>query len=167
MDNNIILKNPIFKMFKDELENMLELISKTYGIDYEELKKLSFSNSNLAIQYGIRKRIKRKIEKDKQCMGRKIDGEQCTRSRKDSSEYCLSHQKNLKFGRIDDGKVITPESERKKKKKRGNDYIATKRKIIKNITYLIDEKNNIYSYNIEEPVFLGTYDAELDKIVNK
>ena len=50
MDNNIILKNPIFKMFKDELESMLEIISNTYDINYEELKKLSFSNSNLAIQ---------------------------------------------------------------------------------------------------------------------
>ena len=110
MDNNIILKNPIFKMFKDELENMLTTISDRYSIDYEELKKLSFSNSNLAIQYGIRKRIKRKIDKDKQCMGRKIDGEQCTRSRKECSEYCLSHQKNLKFGRVDDGRVITQET---------------------------------------------------------
>jgi hypothetical protein len=166
MDNNIILKNPIFKMFKDELEAMLEIISNTYDINYEELKKLSFSNSNLAIQYGIRKRIKRKIDKDKQCMGRKIDGEQCTRSRKECSEYCLSHQKNLKFGRIDDGKVIVQESERKKKKKRDDDYIATKRKIIKDITYLIDDKNNIYSYNIEAPVLLGTYDNLQDKIVS-
>lgn len=165
MDNNIILKNPIFKMFKDELENMLQTISKTYDIDYDELKKLSFSNSNLAIQYGIRKRIKRKIDKDKQCMGRKIDGEQCTRSRRDHSEYCLSHQKNLKFGRIDDGKVITQENERKKKKNKGDDYIATKRKMIENITYLIDEKNNIYSYNIETPVLLGKYDTHQDKIV--
>tara|TARA_B110001450_G_scaffold245273_1_gene258158 strand:- start:473 stop:970 length:498 start_codon:yes stop_codon:yes gene_type:complete len=165
MDNNIILKNPIFKMFKDELETMLQTISKTYDIDYDELKKLSFSNSKMAIQYGIRKRIKRKIDKDKQCMGRKIDGYQCTRSRKDKSEYCLSHQKNLKFGRIDDGKVITPDNERKKKKTKGDDYIATKRKIIENITYLIDEKNNIYSYNIETPVLLGKYDTYMDKIV--
>jgi hypothetical protein len=165
MDNNIILKNPIFKMFKEELENMLHTISQTYDIDYEELKKLSFSNANLAIQYGIRKRIKRKIDKDKQCMGRKIDGHQCTRSRRDNLEYCLSHQKNLKFGRIDDGKVITHEGERKKKKKKGDDYIATKRKMIENITYLIDENNNIYSYNIESPVLLGKYDIENNNII--
>ena len=166
MDNNVILKNPIFKMFKEELENMLETISKQYNIDYEELKKLSFSNSNLAIQYGIRKRIKRKIDKDKQCMGRKIDGEQCTRSRKDCSEYCLSHQKNLKFGRVDDGRVITQETERKKKKRRGDDYIATKRKTIDDVVYLMDEKRNIYSYNLENPKYLGVYDEESEKIVS-
>jgi hypothetical protein len=166
MDNNVILKNPIFKMFKDELENMLTTISDRYSIDYEELKKLSFSNSNLAIQYGIRKRIKRKIDKDKQCMGRKIDGEQCTRSRKECSEYCLSHQKNLKFGRVDDGRVITQETERKKKKRRGDDYIATKRKTIGEVVYLMDEKRNIYSYNLENPQYLGVYNDESDMIVS-
>jgi len=167
MDNTVILKNPIFKMFKDELESMLRSISTTYNIDYEELAKLSFSNSNLAIQYGIRKRIKRKIDKDKQCMGRKIDGEQCTRSKKDTKEYCLSHQKNLKFGRVDDGRVITLETERKKKKRHGDDYIATKRKTINDITYLLDEKQNLYSYNLENPEFIGQYDEEHNTILNQ
>ena len=165
MDNNIILKNPVFKLFNDEVEKMLERISETYNIDIEDLKKLSFSNSNLAIQYGIKKRIKRKIDKDKQCMGRKIDGDQCTRSRKDCSDYCLSHQKNLKFGRIDDPNYNTCIVTKKKKKKENDDYIATKRHIIEHITYLIDEDNNIYSYNIDKPIYIGKYDSDTGKIV--
>ena len=35
-------------------------------------------------------------------MGRKIDGARCTRSRREGSEYCLSHQKGLPQGRFDD-----------------------------------------------------------------
>ena len=160
MDNNIILKNPIFKMFKEELENMLHSISQTYDIDYEELKKLSFSNANLAIQYGIRKRIKRKIDKDKQCMGRKIDGKQCTRSSLEESEFCKSHKENLPHGRYDNKDYIVPEKGKRGRKKKSIDYndgnyIATHLEMIDGVQYLVNEEGLIFSYNIESPIFIG------------
>ena len=134
MENNIILKNPIFKMFKEELDKMLMAISIQYNINFNEVSKIAFNNSNIALQYGIRKRTKRKIESGKQCMGRKIDGEQCTRSRKGLYEYCLSHHKNLKFGRIDDEKVNNNRKVYQTKKK-SDQYVATKRIIIKGVSW--------------------------------
>ena len=162
-DNNLfILKNPIFKLLVEEIEEILKLISVKYIIDYTELKEVAFTNSNLAIKYGIKKRIKRKIDKDKQCMGRKIDRDQCTRSRQTDSEFCKSHQKTLRYGRIDDASFedIPKRPRGRKRKNENNDYIATKVINIKNVRYLIDKDNTIYTYNIDHPRVLGVYDPE-------
>lgn len=168
MENSIILKNPIFKMFKEEFDKMLDAISVHYNLNLDEVSKIAFNNSNIALQYGIRKRTKRKIDACNQCMGRKIDGEQCTRSRKGSYEYCLSHHKNLKFGRIDDikfnnisvGKIC-------QNKKKSDEYLATKRLVINNVTYLIDDKQNVYTYNVESPILIGKYQINHKSIVSK
>ena len=116
MDSNLVLKNPVLKIMNDEIESVIQKISQTYNIPLEDLRKC-YNHSCLAIKYGIKKRVKRKIDPCKQCMGRKIDMEQCTRSRKEGSEYCLSHQKSLKFGRIDDdmaGKPVKKNTEKKR-----------------------------------------------------
>lgn len=166
-ENTLVLKNPIFKLLVDEIDSIIQKISKNYNIDYDVLKDLAFKNSNLAIKYGIKKRIKRKIDKDKQCMGRKIDREQCTRSRREDSEYCKSHEKTLKYGRIDDTSFDeVPKRPRGRKKKNDNsDYIATKAVIIENIKYLVDNDNNVYTYNIEAPIELGKYDISSNTII--
>ena len=54
------------------------------------------------------------LPKEVRCMGRKIDGEQCTRSRRNGCDYCLSHSKRLPHGRIDDPNYV-----KKVKGKRG------------------------------------------------
>ena len=166
-DNNLfVLKNPIFKLLIEEIEEILKKISVKYELEYTDIRETAFKNSNLAIKYGIKKRIKRKIDKDKQCMGRKIDREQCTRSRQESSEFCKSHQKTLKYGRIDDTSFEdAPKRPRGRKRKNENsDYIATKIITIQNVRYLIDKENIIYSYNIEQPHVLGKYDHE-EKVI--
>mgnify|MGYP001201437017 CR=1 FL=1 len=114
------------------------------------------------------KSIKRKIDKDKQCMGRKIDREQCTRSRREGSEFCKSHEKTLKYGRIDDESFEdAPKRPRGRKRKEENsEYIATKILMIDNIKHLIDSENNVYTYNIEQPKILGKYDHEQKLIVS-
>ena len=117
-DNKLfIIKTPIFKLLIDEIDDIIKKIGEKYDLDYNELKDIAFKNSKLAIKYGIKKRVKRKIEKCNQCMGRKIDREQCTRSRRDGTEFCRSHQKNLKYGRIDDNNFVDVQKQRGRKKK--------------------------------------------------
>lgn len=160
--NLFILKNPIFKLLLEEIEEILHKVSNKYNINYNDLKDIAFKNSNLAVKYGIKKRIKRKIDKDHQCMGRKIDREQCTRSRQPGSDFCRSHQKTLKYGRIDDNlcEVIPKKTRGRKRKHDNKDYIATKIIVIDNIKYLIDNEDTIYTYNIEKPTVLGKYDHQ-------
>ena len=42
----------------------------------------------------MKKRNRRILNSNEQCMGRKIDGTSI-RSKRDKSDYCLSHQKGL------------------------------------------------------------------------
>ena len=93
-------------------------------------------------------------------MGRKLDGLQCTRSKRPGNDYCLSHIKNLPHGRIDDETFDLNNKSSKNKKKNlftqeNTDFIATHIEIINNEKVLIDSNNNMYSFNIDAPVFLG------------
>ena len=45
--------------------------------------------------------------------------------------------------------------------------IATKILNIKNVDYLIDKDNNVYTYNIDHPRMLGTFDYDNQIIVSK
>ena len=116
--------------------------------------------NKIGIKLGIKKRNRRILPLDKQCMGRKLDGLQCTRSKRPGNDYCLSHIKNLPHGRIDDETFDLNNKSSKNKKKNlfnqeNTDFIATHIEIINNEKVLIDSNNNMYSFNIDAPVFLG------------
>ena len=55
-----------------------------------------------------------------QCMGRKLDGKQCTRGRKDGTEFCKSHLNKLPFGRIDDDDYCVKEPSKRGRKRKNN-----------------------------------------------
>ena len=163
MDSALVLKNPVLKIMNEEIESVIGKISKTYNIPIGDLRKC-YNHTCLTIKYGIKKRVKRKIETQNQCMGRKIDMEQCTRSRKEGSEYCLSHQKSLKFGRIDDNMENKPLKKKNRKKK--DDYIETKKIKLGDEFYLLDNNNNIYTFNVTQPKYLGLYNHDNQQIIN-
>ena len=50
----------------------------------------------------MKKRNRRVLDNSIRCMGRKIDGKQCTRSRLKDCDFCKSHKDNLAHGRVDD-----------------------------------------------------------------
>ena len=50
----------------------------------------------------LKKGIGKKLDKELMCKGRKLDGEQCTRKKKDGYDFCQSHLKKLPNGRIDE-----------------------------------------------------------------
>ena len=74
-----IISQEIFKIFEDEVTNIIENISEQYNISKEELKNKFMPNIlNISIKMGVKKRNKRVLPSEVRCMGRKIDGEQCT-----------------------------------------------------------------------------------------
>ena len=121
----------------------------------------------------MKKRNRRVLEDEKRCMGRKIDGKQCTRSRLEGNDFCKSHKENLPHGRYDNKDYIAPEKGkrgRKKKQKEYNkeDYIATTVQMIGKEQYLVDQNNFVYSYDIYCPTFIGKkVDNEIIKIDNQ
>jgi hypothetical protein len=111
----------------------------------------------------VKKRNRKKLSNDLRCMGRKIDGKQCTRRKKTGCEYCQSHIKKLTNGRIDQEFDIS-----KKKNKRGrkrkiefdpraydSEYVTLWEDIVNDEKVLIDINNNVYTFNVTTPKYLG------------
>ena len=126
---------------------------------------------DLTLLAKTKKHCRRKIPDNKRCLGRKIDGLRCTRSKILKCDFCRSHLKSLPNGRVDDGKTINqkPLKRGRKKKykkyeKNTNDYICVYKKKINNRIYLLDEENYVYKNNLVSPDRIGTYNTVNNKI---
>jgi hypothetical protein len=158
------IPNNILSIITDEFELLLDKISNDYGLDNEEIKKKYKADiSKIGMKIGIKKRNRRVLPVELQCMGRKIDGLQCTRSKRPGKNYCLSHLKSLPYGSIDDNSYQTKQKGKRGRKKKvetynSDEYIATHLEVINGIQYLIDDDENVYTYNIDKPKCLGKKD---------
>ena len=152
-DINPLISNDIFKIIVYEFNNILEDLCNTNNLNYKEISNM-YSNriSKVGMKIGIKKRNRRVLPTNLLCMGRKLDGKQCTRSRQPNSEFCKSHSNKLTYGRIDDNQEI---KKKKKKKNKNDEFLVTYVENIDGENYLIDDKNFVYSYNLIRPKFLG------------
>lgn len=106
-------------------ESMNQLIQYIY--DYE---RLSFCKED----FQKRKRVKNVVPFFDRCCAKRATNEQCTRRKKDASEFCGTHVKGTPHGVIDsqtDNKVTTQK-------------IEVFAKDIQGIIYYIDNNNNVY-----------------------
>ena len=165
-----LVPNEFFKIINREFTSIIFNIASDYGLNYNEImQKYSNDISKIGVKFGVKKRNRRVLPSDKQCMGRKLDGEQCTRGRKEHSEYCKSHSEKRQYGRIDEpfDKEIKPRG--RKKNVDNGEYILTCPETIDGETYLVDPKTSfVYSYNLSNPSFIGIKSAEglINKIEN-
>jgi len=156
-----IIPNDVFKVIKEELSNLIIKIANDNHLDKKKiLNDYSDDISKIGVKMGIKRRNRRSLPHDLQCVGRKIDSQQCTRSKRTGSDFCLSHIKRLPHGRIDDPEYQEKEKGKRGRKKKATDYnsdeyIATHLEIIDGVQYLIDTDSNVYSYNIESPELIG------------
>ena len=152
-----IIPNDLFKVINIEFKSILEKVCDDNKLDFHDiLHKYNDDITKIGSKFGVKKRNRRVLATELQCMGRKLDGEQCTRGKKDGTDYCKSHQNKLPYGRIDEpfkGKEICKRGRKKKNKQ--NEYIVTHHDIIDGKNYLVDENNFVYSFNINQPEFLG------------
>ena len=166
-----IVNASTLNIFSQEIDGVLKLISEKYGLNHDELKtSVGFDSSKLAIKLGIKRRNRKVLDPCDQCMARKGDGNQCGRSKKGESEFCLTHQRSLPQGRIDDNTWQEKAKGKRGRKKKecpfenSDEYVATIAKIINGTTYLIDGQNNVYTYNMEAPEKIGTYNEDTQEI---
>jgi len=152
-----IVPNELFKTVTNEFKKIFQKICDDNKLNYDIIySKYSDDINKIGSKIGVKKRNRRILPPNLQCMGRKLDGEQCTRGKRDVSDFCKSHENKLPYGRIDEpykGKEINKRG--RKKKNKNHDYILTHMEIIDGINYLIDDKNYVYSFNINNPEFLG------------
>lgn len=139
--------------FHDHTKKILSDISQKYNINKDELFS-NYLNSDLLKNNNIctvKKKKKKIISNCSQtlCMARKQDGNQCTRRRKDSIEFCGKHLNNRKYGRIDDHSNILD------KLAEDDNYIMTWIEVFQGKEYLVDSNNIIYTKDVTSPMIIG------------
>ena len=93
-DINPLISNDAFKIIIYEFNNIVQEICSEYNLNYKEINdKYNNKISKVGMKIGIKKRNRRVLPTNLLCMGRKLDGKQCTRGRQPNSEYCKSHEK--------------------------------------------------------------------------
>lgn len=119
-------------------------------------------------QIVLKKRVRRNLKDEDMCMGRKIDGGRCTRHKLGVSSYCKSHQKNLPNGRIDDNVPLSNSKTRRGRKPktefdiRANnpEYLKTYEAVVDGDKYLVDNDNNVFTFDLDAPEFVGKRSKE-------
>lgn len=190
-DINPIVPNEYFKIIKGEMLNIINSIcgelnndlhncitafSDENGINSDDfVNKYKFNSASyidkymtninkIGVKFGVKKRNRRILPKDLQCMGRKLDFKQCTRGRIDGTEYCKSHKNKLKYGRIDDELEYKPVKKRGRRKKSinsKNNYVYTNIHKIGGVDYLVETTTNyVFTFDMNNPKFLGIMDNE-------
>jgi hypothetical protein len=169
---NIIMDDltcAIGKLLKEECENIIEKICHLKMLDKEDImekclpKSIYFNEqANNIIQKKKKKGNRRVLPTHEQCLGRKMDFTQCTRKRKDATEFCGSHIKNLPNGKIgDDGSCFNKVKGKRGRKRKnimeniGENDILTTKKYIEGELYLVDNMNIVYNFNQNFPIILG------------
>ena len=123
------ITNYLIDIINKEADNILLQISNDYDLEYDILKKkylndkqisehisqnTTFENTtyentifentlldnSMNVCKNIECNVKNTIDAKIRCLGVIKSGAQCARTRKDGSEFCLIHQKSLKFGKI-------------------------------------------------------------------
>jgi 23S rRNA pseudoU1915 N3-methylase RlmH len=108
-----------------EQKNKNEMIEFVY-----EYERLVFSKDDLV----KRKRVKNSIPCTNRCNARRANNEQCTRRRKDGSEYCGTHSKGIPNGFMKENEVTSNSTQK----------IDISTEEIQGIVYYIDKFNNVY-----------------------
>jgi hypothetical protein len=116
----------------------------------------------------MKKRCKKVINQDMICLGRKLDNKQCSRKKHNGTDFCKSHLRKLSNGRIDQPYVSVNKNKRGRKRKvqfdprqYDNEYITLWEDIVDGHKVLVDNNNNVYTFNLTNPVFLGKKDISL------
>jgi hypothetical protein len=136
MENRINrLVETYFIDFKDDMRNLINNTdinndNKTTLLEFlYNYEKLEITKENIT----KRKRVKNVLPVNDRCVACRANGEQCTRRRKDTHEYCGTHVKNRPYG------VITNVSNSQ------NTVSVTLRiEEVNGIVYHVDDLNNVY-----------------------
>jgi len=74
-------------------DTIIKQLCIDYSLNYEEVQKKYINKES------INNNIKTMLDCRIRCLGIIKSGLQCARTRKHTSEFCLIHQKSLKFGK--------------------------------------------------------------------
>ena len=169
--NTIIADNTLAITNNVNSGEILQIENTQYPLlTYQKNKNNEKTNKNTIVKINTPK------AKRPQCMGRTAKHTRCSRSCKKGFEYCQSHINNkCPFGRFDE-KLKEPEQKVVKKRGRkrkveisekfkNKNYITMWPEIVEGDKCLVDRYNNIYTFDIESPKFIGV--KQLNGVIDK
>ena len=165
--------NNFSSILNNYIQKIVEIIITKYHLNEEKENISNLISENLE---NINIKFKKKkipIGNDERCKGRKMDGTQCSRRCKMGMEFCGSHNKNLTYGCVNDGKIFTVKEKgkrgRKKKNENTNDSNFIETWIDKDLgrDYLVDKNNLVYINNIQYPEIIGIKVDKSIKYINE
>ena len=153
MEKRINRKTEVYvSAFKNGInEKLIQL-----GIKNDDLLQFVYDYERLTFtkeDFVKRKRVKNVVPNFERCCSLRANGEQCTRRKKISFDYCGTHVKGSPHGIIDASNEIIPSL---------SQSVDVWAQDIKGIMYYIDGKNNVYQaediiINKINPKIIGKY----------
>jgi hypothetical protein len=131
--------------------NIFEILNFVYEYEHLAITKEDFQK---------RKRVKNIVPFCYRCKAKRANGEQCSRRKREESEFCGTHIKGIPHGQITNNEIDSVENNKKK--------ISVWAEEIMGITYYIDSNHNVYSpgdilSNIENPSIVAKWEKHGDK----
>lgn len=148
------------RTFKNDLANVIkDMETNDKGVDVNEFISYVYDYPKLVLNpadFNKRKRLKNTIPVTNRCNACKANGEQCTRRRKEDSEFCGTHSKGVPHGMMKEEQTNTL----------NNDTIHNLDifgEDINEIIYYMDKYNNVYSMEDimmkkHNPGIVGSYE---------
>lgn len=123
--------------FKDDIKQKAMVLGLTTNDSTNQLIQYIYDYDRLSFtkeDFQKRKRVKNVVPFFDRCCAKRASIEQCTRRRKDGSEYCGTHMKGTPHGIIDNQAENKPTTQK----------IEVWAQDIQGIIYYIDKANNVY-----------------------
>jgi hypothetical protein len=123
--------------FKDELCNKLAGMETEDETSKNQLIKFIYEYDRLTLDkddFVKRKRVKNVVPFFDRCCAKRASGEQCTRRKKETDEYCGTHMKGTPHGVVDSQNEVKDQTQK----------IEVWAQDIQGIVYYIDKFNNVY-----------------------
>jgi hypothetical protein len=147
--------------FKDSIRNKINELEISEKSKANELMEYIYDYERLVINkddLNKRKRIKNAIPSSNRCNAKRANNEQCTRRRKENSEFCGTHSKGAPNGMINEFSCC--ENSIKK--------LEVFVEEICGIVYYLDNFNNVYKTedileNKQNPVIIARYNKYENK----
>lgn len=155
------MERRISKKVNDYIHNfkndIAEKIKKMDNSDQSEIMNYIYQYNNFELtkeDFMKRKRVKNMVPVYERCCAKRANGQQCTRRKKDDSQYCGTHSKGTPHGIMNE-----------------NDTVSSITKIevsaidIKGIIYYLDNEGNVYDTediisNKKNPRIIANYEKK-------
>jgi len=155
------MERRISKKVNDYIHNfkndIAEKIKKMDNSDQSEIMNYIYQYNNFELtkeDFMKRKRVKNMVPVYERCCAKRANGQQCTRRKKDDSQYCGTHSKGTPHGIMNEHDTVSSITK-----------IEVSAIDIKGIIYYLDNEGNVYDTediisNKKNPRIIANYEKK-------